>query len=150
MFPCFLFLRTTELFTITSDALALFIDLLYTAWPPPPGVFRCFLVGFLFSRRPNALFLFAVFCWLRFCFWVVVRFRARSACGLAGSSPPLPLPPFPPLCCLLVFCILHLCLACTNPATCRPQWPRPLLAHYLARPSSPASCWETSGGVVGQ
>ena len=61
----------------------------------------------------------------------------------------LPPPPSPPcvacLCCVSCILLLH----AFNPATCRPQWPRPLPAYHLARPSSPASCWETSGGRAG-
>ena len=117
----FFVLGTTELLTVTFDTFLFFIDLLYTAWFSPPGFFSgVFLVGFLFSRRPNGL------CVRCFVCAYVSGFRVSlfgSGFGrLAvwfGSSPPSP-SPLPPLCCLLVLCVLHLALACIQPGDLSP------------------------------
>ena len=135
LFPCFLFSGTTELLTLTMDALALFIDFLYTAWPPP----RCFPVfscrALVFSRKPNGLFVFVVFQWFRFWFWVFVRFQVRSACNLAWFVSPPP-PPFPPcaacLCCASCIFVLH---ATRRLVTCNGSGPfRPTTSRVRPHP----------------
>ena len=148
-------LGTTELITIHFDAFFSFIDFLYTAWPFPPGffpVFFPFLSGLLFFRRPNGLFVRCLSVFLFLASWVFLfGSRVRSACGFVRPVfPPPPPSPLPsPL--VLLACAVRLASSSCMHSTwrCRPQWPRPLPAHHLARPSSPASCWETTGGRAG-
>ena len=145
-FPAFCFQGRRSFSPITSDALALFIDLLYTAWPPPRcfPVFSCWVLFFPVGQM--ACLRSLCFWWLRFWFWVFVRFLVRPACGLAWFVSPPPPSPFAPLCCLLVLCVFA-SLSCTQqPGDVAP---RPLPAHYLARPSLPASCWRDVGGTRG-
>ena len=147
-------LGTTELITVHFDAFFSFIDFLYTAWLP--GFFPVFLLfgfGWVFLL-PHGLKACLVGV-LRVLSFLVSRVSCLGpgSVGLRfGSVPsPLPLPPPPPSPLVLPACAVrfasHSCMHSTW--RCRPQWPRPLPAHHLARPSSPASCWETTGGRAG-